>query len=110
MGLLALALGTIGVLLPVLPTTPFVLLAAFAFAKGSSKLDAWLRSHPTFGPIILEWKTKGAIAPRYKAMAVAMMTAAFAASVLFGLAPAVIVVQGVCMLCAGAFVLSRPNG
>ncbi|MEM6577098.1 MAG: YbaN family protein [Pseudomonadota bacterium] len=110
LGFIALSLGAIGVVLPVLPTTPFVLLAVFAFAKGSPRLEAWLRGHRVFGPIILEWDTKGAIAPRYKTIAIAMMAGAFAASVILDLSQTVLVIQAVCILGAAAFILSRPNG
>ena len=51
-GLLALALGAIGIALPLLPTTPFILLAAFAFAQSSEKLHQWLLDHNVFGPLI----------------------------------------------------------
>ncbi|MEM7074704.1 MAG: YbaN family protein [Pseudomonadota bacterium] len=109
LGVLALGIGAVGVVLPVLPTTPFVLLAAFAFAKGSPKLARWLEDHPVFGPIIADWRRTGAIAPQYKAIALTMMAAVFGASVLAGLALSVLVVQGVCVLGAAAFILSRPN-
>lgn len=108
-GCLALGLGAIGVALPVLPTTPFVLLAAFAFAKGSPRLRDKLLQHHIFGPIIRDWNAKGAIAPRYKTLALAMMAAAFLASVLFGLSRNILIVQGVCIMMAATFILSRPN-
>ncbi len=110
LGLLALALGAIGAVLPILPTTPLVILAAFCFAKGSPRLAAMLENHPTFGPIIAEWRDKGAIAPRYKAMAATMMAAAFGLSLWMGLRWEVLTLQAVCLLGAAAFVLSRPNG
>ncbi|WP_246040475.1 YbaN family protein [Roseovarius arcticus] len=108
-GSVALALGAVGVILPLLPTTPFILLAAFAFARGSPKLRAWLVGNRAFGPIITDWEARGVIAPRYKAMACTAMSAVLLASVLGGLAWRLVAVQAVCMLCAAAYVLSRPS-
>jgi uncharacterized membrane protein YbaN (DUF454 family) len=109
-GGIALALGVIGIILPVLPTTPFVILAAFAFGNGSPRLQKRLHDHAVFGPIIADWNATGAIAPKYKTIAVVMMTAALGASILMGMRPMVIAIQATCMIGAGAFVLSRPNG
>lgn len=110
LGCVALALGLIGILLPVLPTTPFILLAAFAFSRGSERLSDWLHSHARFGPMIANWRAGGAIAPRHKLVAVSMMAATFAASVALALATTVLVLQAVCMAGAAFYVLTRPNG
>ncbi|KJS20602.1 MAG: hypothetical protein VR78_01025 [Hoeflea sp. BRH_c9] len=109
LGWITLALGAIGVALPLLPTTPFIILAAFAFGRSSRRLQNWLENNRTFGPIIAEWRTSGAIAPRNKAMAIVMMLATFSASIAMGIASLVLIIQGVCMLGAAAFILSRPN-
>ncbi|WP_394179328.1 YbaN family protein [Yoonia maritima] len=109
-GWVSLGLGAIGVVLPVLPTTPFVILAAFAFGNGSPRLQKRLEDHATFGPMIADWKATGAIAPRYKAMAILMMGAALTASIFFRMPPMVIMIQAACMIGAGTFVLTRPNG
>lgn len=109
LGWVALTLGAIGVVLPLLPTTPFIILAAFAFGRSSRRLQNWLENNRTFGPIIAEWRTNGAIAPRNKAIAITMMLAAFSASIAMGIASLVLIIQGVCMLGAAAFILSRPN-
>ncbi|WP_298920048.1 YbaN family protein [uncultured Roseobacter sp.] len=109
-GVLALLFGGIGVVLPVLPTTPFVILAAFAFGRSSPRLEAWLKQSQTFGPLIAQWREHGAIAPRHKLMAVAMMGAALALSFALDVKPAVLLVQTACLGLAGAFVLTRPSG
>ena len=59
LGFTALALGIAGVVLPVLPTTPFVLLAAACFARGSTRFHDWLLAHALFGPMISEWQQYG---------------------------------------------------
>ena len=109
-GWAALALGAIGVVLPILPTAPFAILAPFAFGKSSPRLRAWLENSRAFGSIIADWRSHGAIAPHFKALAIAMMVAVFGVSVAMGLALFVLVVQAGCMTGAAAFILSRPNG
>lgn len=108
-GLIALALGAIGVVLPGLPTTPFIILAAFCFTKGSPRLAAMLDGHRIFGPILEEWRARGAIAPRFKAIAVAMMALTFAVSLALGLPIVILIIQAICMSGAAAYVLTRPN-
>jgi uncharacterized membrane protein YbaN (DUF454 family) len=71
----ALALGIVGIVVPGLPTTPFVLLAAFAAARGSRKLHDWLLAHRTFGPMIAAWEREGAISRRAKWTATILMAA-----------------------------------
>jgi uncharacterized protein len=66
-GMMSLLLGGIGVLLPLLPTVPFVILAAFCFARGSPALEDWLVSHQRFGPHITAWRTRRAISERANA-------------------------------------------
>lgn len=73
-GCLALVLGIIGIVLPVLPTTPFVLLAAYCFAQSSSRFHEWLVKHPLFGPFIHDWQTHRAIPKKAKYLAFSMMT------------------------------------
>lgn len=72
-GALALALGIVGIFLPLLPTTPLVLLAAFCFARGSTRCERWLVSHPRFGPMIRDWRARRAIPRRVKHLAWTMM-------------------------------------
>ncbi len=70
---LSLALGIIGIALPVLPTTPFILLAAYAAARGSARLHAWLLAHAVTGPMIRDWNAHGAVKRNAKWLATTMM-------------------------------------
>ncbi|MDZ4350300.1 MAG: YbaN family protein [Xanthomonadaceae bacterium] len=72
---LCLALGLIGVVLPGLPTTPFILVAAWAAARGSRRLHRWLFRHPLFGPMVRDWRREGAVSRRAKWSASAAMVA-----------------------------------
>lgn len=108
-GLTSLGIGIIGIFLPLLPTTPLVLLAAFCFAKGSPRLHAWLVNHPRFGQSIRDWQEKGAVPPRAKRMALAAMAATLALSFVLGLSLVLIAIQALCLTCVAVFLLTRPN-
>lgn len=71
----SLGLGIVGVFLPGLPTTVFVLIAAYAAARGSERLHARLLAHPQFGPMILDWQRYGAVSRRAKWAATGTMLA-----------------------------------
>lgn len=81
----SLGLGIVGIVVPGLPTVPFVLLAAFAAARGSRRLRAWLLAHERFGPAIRDWEREGAVSRRAKKLAIGMM--ALSAIVMFLTAP-----------------------
>ncbi len=108
-GLVALGLGIIGIVLPILPTTPFALLAAMCFAKGSPRLHHWLLSHPWFGPGIKNWHNHGVIAPRAKRMACFAMASVWVFSLIMGLHWKIIAVQALCLFGAATFILTRPS-
>lgn len=74
-GALALLLGIIGALLPVMPTVPFLLVAAACWSKGSPRLHAWLLGLRYFGPMIQRWERDRALPPRIKALIVAVIAA-----------------------------------
>ena len=79
-GTVSLGLGAVGAVLPLLPTVPFVILAAFCFARGNPAWEAKLLAHPTFGLHIRSWREKGAISRKGKLAA----TGAFAVSIVLG--------------------------
>ena len=109
LGIFSLGLGAIGVILPLLPTTPLVLLAAFAFTKGSPRFRQRLVEHRVFGPIIADWEINGAIARRYKIMACVAMGVVLLGSILAQLSAVILVVQIVCMGAGATYVLTRPS-
>ncbi len=110
LGCTSVALGAAGVVLPLLPTTPFMLLAAWAFAKSSPRLHGWLLGHRVFGPLIVDWQAHGAIAPGAKRAALVSMLVVLAVSLVAGVAMWIVAVQVAVLLATGAFILTRPNG
>ena len=79
-GIIAVGLGVLGIFLPLLPTTPFVLLASACFARGSTRLHNWLRTNPMFGTYLADWEDGKGIPARAKAIIVVMMWASLAYS------------------------------
>jgi uncharacterized protein len=72
-GLASLGTGIVGIFLPLLPTTPFVLLAAFCFSRASTRAERWLLEHARFGPMVRDWRERHAIPRRAKQLAWVMM-------------------------------------
>lgn len=82
-GTTALLLGIAGVVLPLLPTTPFILLAAACFARGSVRVHDWLLNQRLAGPIIREWQTHRAMPRQAKRAAFALLLLSFGSSILY---------------------------
>ncbi len=73
-----IGLGGIGAALPLIPTTPFLLLAAWAASRGSPQLHEWLYRHPRYGPVLRDWRDHRALRPRVKYLALLLMAASWA--------------------------------
>lgn len=86
-GSLCVLLGVIGIFLPLLPTTPFMLLAAACFARSSRRFHEWLLANRTFGPLIHEWEQHRSIPRRTKLTAIALMSAMLAVSIVLFVKP-----------------------
>ena len=71
-------LGFAGLILPVLPTTPFLLVALWAFAQSSQKFHDWLYTHPRFGPLLRDWRDHRVVPVKAKVLSVGMMTVSLA--------------------------------
>lgn len=83
LGTLFVALGIAGAFLPVLPTTPFMLLAAACYARASTRFYNWLLNNRLFGPTILEWRRYRSIPCRVKWTAIILMAATLSVSIVF---------------------------
>lgn len=81
-GAVSLALGVAGMFLPVLPTTPFLLLTAWCWMKGAPRLHAWLMAHPKLGPYIRDFQEHKCISRRVKAVSVTTLWLTIALSII----------------------------
>lgn len=102
-------LAVVGVALPLLPTTPFVLLAAFFASKGSPAFAQWLDAHPRFGPAIEHWRLRRAVPVGAKVLACTMMTLSWVVLLLMGASPVVLGIVGACLAATACYLLTRPS-
>ncbi|SFI53564.1 YbaN family protein [Celeribacter neptunius] len=110
LGVFCVALGFIGVFLPVMPTTIFLILAAFFFTKGSPRLRQWLLDHAHFGPGIRAWEKTGAIPRRIKAISITMMMMSFIPTLLLAVPPIYLGLQAALIGAGALYILTRPDG
>jgi uncharacterized membrane protein YbaN (DUF454 family) len=109
-GHLSLAIGVVGAFLPILPTTPFVLLAAYFYSKGSDRFHRWLYAHPKFGPILLDWRNHGVIRMRAKIISTFLVLCSLSYPLLFrDLHWGLKIMAGCIGFCVLGFILSRPS-
>lgn len=108
-GWVCVGVGALGVVLPLLPTTPFLILAAAAFGRSSPRLRSWLLKHATLGPMIQAWEKHGAIPRRAKHLAYAVMLVFLGLSVLMQAPLFAIALQALCMVGAALFIGTRPD-
>lgn len=82
-GLACVGLGVLGIFLPLLPTTPFLLLAAACFARSSPRYHAWLLGHPRLGPPIRAWREHRRLPARTKRLGLVLIAVTFAISIIW---------------------------
>lgn len=107
-GLLAAALGVLGIVLPLLPTVPFFLLAAFCFARSHPVWERRLLDHPVYGPPLRDWRSRRAISRKAKLAALTAMAASVGLSAVFAGWPWVLAPLLVCSA-SGAWIWTRPE-
>ncbi|WP_323775519.1 YbaN family protein [Leisingera sp.] len=110
LGLFCVALAVIGIVLPLLPTVPFLLLAAFFFANSSERLHSWIVDHNIFGPMILDWRERGAIRSGAKTAATVSIAAVFGLSLMLGIPSHILGIQTVVLSAVLLFIWTRPSG
>lgn len=101
--------GTAGVFLPLLPTTPFLLFAAWAGSRASPRFERWLYHHPRFGPSLRAWEQEGAIATRAKLLATLLMSLSWVLLWLLNAATLMLVTTAVLFSGLLIFLWSRPR-
>jgi uncharacterized protein len=109
LGLICVGLGAVGTVLPVLPTTPFMLVAVWAFAKSSRRLERWLLEHRRFGPPVLAWRQHRVIPLRVKLTAWGSMLASLAIMVLTTSSWLVVGISAAVMAIGAAYIATRPS-
>ena len=109
-GLVLVGVGIAGYLLPVLPGTIWMILAAACFARSSPRLEAWLENHPKFGPSVVAWRRHGAIPLKAKILAIAMMAISFVIAVIAHPPALWLWITGAVLLACALFVATRPAG
>jgi len=108
-GLVFFSIGAIGVVLPLLPTTPFLLLAAYCFTRSSPRLNRWLHSHPRFGPLINNWNQYGSIDRLSKRIALVVILLTPVITLVIGVPWWALVSQLLILCIAATFILTRPD-
>lgn len=110
LGALFFAIGFIGAFLPVLPTTPFMLLAIWAFSKSSKRLHDYVWNHPRFGQTVRDWKLHGQLPRRAKIGAVLVMSVSALFLIFFSNAPWWGTLAAIVVMCiSGTWLWTRPE-
>lgn len=104
-----MALALVGLVLPGLPTTPFLLLAAWAASRGSRKVHDWLHRHRQFGPALANWRERRAVSGGAKASAVVLLTLSWLVMAWRGAPGWLLASLSALFLGVAAYVVTRPR-
>lgn len=109
LGWTATGLALAGVVLPLLPATPFALVAAWAFARASPRFEHWLQTHRLLGPMVRDWRRRRAIPRRAKWIALASLVSSLAALAFLRPSPVLLILIGSILGVVGLWIASRPE-
>ena len=110
LGCICTGLGLVGAFLPIMPTTPFLLVAVWAFSRSSLRLRNWLYHHPRYGASIRSWFEHGEISVRVKIISITAMSLSIPTFYFFTGSLTALIVYLVIMLSTAVFVATRPSG
>lgn len=105
----AIGLGAIGAFVPLLPTTPFLLIAAWAYARSSPTLKARLQAHPRFGPAVWAWQAEGAISRRAKLAAIIAMILSWTLAAMGDAGALLLTGLGATLTSVAFYIVTRPE-
>lgn len=108
-GWICTGLGVIGLVLPLMPGTVFLIAAAWCFSRSSPRFEAWLLGHERLGPHVLRWRESGAIARRAKYLACGSMLLSFGLVAGSDAPPIALWATAITLIAAGTYVASRPE-
>lgn len=109
-GSVFLGVGIVGTVVPILPTTPFLLLAAGCYSRSSPRLANWLQNHPRLGPPLRAWQQQGAISPGAKLLAISTMAVSYGVVWWRGDMPlAALLALALTLTACAIFIASRPH-
>ena len=108
-GFISLAVAIVGIVLPLVPTTPLLLLSAYCFGRGSERLLRWLLDHPRFGPPIRDWRENRTISRKAKVLAGIAMMMVVGTTILLSAPVVVLVTQIVVLALVSTFIFTRPS-
>ncbi|MCS0503768.1 YbaN family protein [Ancylobacter mangrovi] len=108
-GWLCVGIGIAGIILPGLPGTVFLILAAWLFSRSSPRFEAWLLGHPRLGPSVVAWREKGAVPRWAQFVATGSMAASFGVLVLLGFSLPMLGLLGAIFVAVSAYLLTRPT-
>lgn len=106
---MSIVVALAGVILPLLPATPFVLLAGFFASKGSPEFARWLEDHPTFGPVIEDWRSRRVIPAHAKVVACSMMALSWALLIVLGMPGVAVAATGAILCGVAGYLVTRPS-